>query len=77
MRLEIISPEKVFFDGTVDSVTVPGSKGSFTVLPHHAAIISTLRKGNVVYKIGKEENQLAIESGIIEVRNDIVSICIE
>ena len=49
MTLRLISPSDVVFEGTVDSVTLPGSLGSFTVLPRHAALISTLVKGRIVY----------------------------
>ncbi|MDR1055319.1 MAG: ATP synthase F1 subunit epsilon [Prevotellaceae bacterium] len=77
MTLEIISPEKVFFKGEVEIIIVPGTKGQFTVLPHHAPIISALSKGDVIYVIDDKNNRLAIESGFIEVHKDAVSICVE
>jgi F-type H+-transporting ATPase subunit epsilon len=78
MKLEIISPEKLFFKGdNIDLLKVPGEKGEFTVLPHHAPIISTLVKGYVKYIINNVENSLAIESGFIEIHNDEITICVE
>ena len=52
MHLEIITLEKVLFEGEVDSVKLPGTKGSFEALNNHAAIISTLDEGNIVVKQG-------------------------
>jgi F-type H+-transporting ATPase subunit epsilon len=45
MLLEIVTPEKVFFKGNVESVRVPGTKGSFAMRHNHAPIISTLEPG--------------------------------
>ena len=50
LRLKVISPEKVIFDGEVESLKVPGTLGSFEVLDNHAPIISSLVKGEVEYK---------------------------
>ncbi len=49
MTLKIISAEKVEFEGTVESVTLPGAKGLFQVLKNHAALISALNKGTITY----------------------------
>ena len=46
LKLRIVSPEKVIFDGDVKSVTVPGMQGSFQILDNHAAIISALVEGS-------------------------------
>ena len=47
LKLQIITPEYVIFDGEVDSVIVPGTKGQFQMLQNHAPIVSTLEKGRV------------------------------
>jgi F-type H+-transporting ATPase subunit epsilon len=50
MKLEIITPEQVYFSGEVASVTLPGKNGSFTVWENHAPIISSLGAGKISYK---------------------------
>ncbi|MDR0768635.1 MAG: ATP synthase F1 subunit epsilon [Dysgonamonadaceae bacterium] len=77
MKIEVISPEKVIYSGEADSVTLPGAAGLFTVLNHHAPIISILKKGMLTYKIGDSENTLEINSGFAEVKQNMVSVCIE
>jgi F-type H+-transporting ATPase subunit epsilon len=59
MLLEIITPEKVFFRGNVESVRVPGTKGSFAIKHNHAPIISTLEPGLI--KIIHEMNERYFE----------------
>lgn len=76
MRLEIISAEKVLFKGNVKRVTLPGSLGTFTILEHHAPLISTLTHGDVVYDAGETQKQLTIDSGVVEVLDNKVVVCI-
>ncbi|MBO7254769.1 MAG: ATP synthase F1 subunit epsilon [Paludibacteraceae bacterium] len=78
MRLEIISPEGLVFEGEVSSISVPGMYSAFTILKNHAPIISSLSEGKVVYVLmdGKE-NELFVNGGFVEVGNNVVTICIE
>ncbi|MCX4292719.1 MAG: ATP synthase F1 subunit epsilon [Prevotella sp.] len=77
LRLKIVSPEKVEFDGDVESVTVPGQLGRFEVLSNHAPIISSLLDGMVEYKTLSGTYQLNISGGFIEVQKNNVNICVE
>jgi F-type H+-transporting ATPase subunit epsilon len=78
MQLTVISPEKtVFQGGSVELITVPGKKGQFTVLENHAPIISALGKGDIIYKIDNREHSIAINSGLLEIHKNNVTICIE
>ncbi len=74
MKLEIITPEKVIFEGEITSIKVPGSKGAFTILKNHAPIISTLDDGMVIIKTKTSKTEeIKITSGIIEVKkNNII-----
>ena len=57
MEIDIISPVSKVFSGKVNSVTLPGTEGSFQILNNHAPIISTLSKG---------ELKLLLESPLVE-----------
>jgi F-type H+-transporting ATPase subunit epsilon len=73
MHLEIITPDKTIFKGEVDSATFPGTKGSFQVLKNHAAIISTLEEGKVLYKINDNISEVMVTGGVVEVlHNNII-----
>ena len=76
MTLKIISAEDILFEGEVISVTLPGAMGSFTVLRNHASLISTLVAGNIRYVEEQHEETLAINGGLVDVDNNVVSVCI-
>ena len=78
MYLEIITPDKKIFSGTINLVQVPGSKGSFAVLEYHAPIISTLEKGKIkVVERRGVESYFKISGGVIEVKDNNVIILAE
>ncbi len=77
MHLEIITPDKKVFEGEVVSATFPGSKGSFQVLKNHAALISSLDKGKVIYKTRDKENELIVNGGVVEVLNNKIILLAE
>lgn len=78
LKLKIVSPERIEFDGEVESVLVPGSQGQFEILKDHAPIISTLDKGVVEYGSFKGQKvQLEILGGFVEVQQNVVSLCVE
>ena len=77
MYLEILTPDKKIFAGNISSVRVPGTKGSFAVLEHHASIISTLEKGKIRVVEGGAESFFGISGGMIEVKDNKVIILAE
>ncbi len=78
LKLKIVSPERIEFDGEVESVLVPGSQGQFEILNDHAPIISTLDKGVVEYGLPKGEKvRIDILGGFVEVQQNAVSLCVE
>ena len=85
MHIEIVSPEATLFSGEVESVTVPGSMGSFQMLNNHAPIVSSLKEGIVKIsgkmdlddtfkdKFKKQDDNTTlfqISSGTVEMRNN-------
>jgi F-type H+-transporting ATPase subunit epsilon len=77
MRLEIISPKGTVVQTEVTQVSLPGAVGAFTVLNGHAPIISTLRKGNISYQTSTKPGDVAIEKGMVEVKENIIRIFVE
>lgn len=74
LNLEITTPTRLVVADTVDEVVAPGIEGSFGVLPGHAPFLTTLGVGIVTYRVGRDEQRLAIAGGFAEVRNDKVII---
>jgi F-type H+-transporting ATPase subunit epsilon len=77
MQLTILTPDKPVFDGTIVSVTVPGTLGAFQILKDHAPIISTLEDGKVIIQTGNEEKSIGIKGVVVEVSNNKIILLAE
>lgn len=68
MKLEIVTPNGMIFDGNVKQVTLPGSEGEFGVLANHATLVSLLQAGVIVIETtDSKEIAVAINSGYVKV----------
>ncbi|WP_118194201.1 ATP synthase F1 subunit epsilon [Albibacterium indicum] len=77
MTLNILTPDKLVFEGTVTSVTVPGTNGSFQILKNHAPIISTLSDGDVIINENNKEQIIGIKGGVVEVLDNKIIVLAE
>lgn len=76
MILKVISAENVLYTGEVDLVTLPGELGAFTVLNNHASLISTLVPGKIIYDESGVRHEIETDGGLVDIDNNIVSVCI-
>ena len=79
MKLTIITPDKLAFEGEVTAVTVPGSAGSFQILKDHAAIVSTLDDGKVIIQNSQnaDDQVILIKGGVVEVKEHNIIVLAE
>lgn len=78
MFLEIVTPDEKVFEGEVLSASFPGSDGSFQILNGHAALVSTLGKGDIKYlQEKKDEISILVDGGVVEVMNNKVNVLVE
>jgi F-type H+-transporting ATPase subunit epsilon len=74
MKIEIITPDKKLFEGSIKSAVFPGSEGSFGVLNDHAPLIGTLKAGKVEL-IDDNNNKIDFEitGGVVEIlKNKVI-----
>ena len=80
MKLNVLSPEGTVYEGEVNSVSLPGTEGPFTVLRDHASLIAALREGMIGYvteeKGGKGEGRISVKSGFVVVNRNVVTLCV-
>jgi F-type H+-transporting ATPase subunit epsilon len=78
LKFELVSPERLLLSAEVQQVTVPGTEGSFGVLPNHAPVLSTLRPG-VVEVISAEgmRERIFVRGGFAEVNPEGLTILAE
>ena len=74
IRLEIITAERVLFNDDVDVVVAPGSEGAIGVLPHHAAVMTTLNSGELRYRRQADETHFVVHGGFMDIRRDCVVV---
>ena len=71
IKLEIISPERIFFSDDVKMVTLPSYEGDMSILKHHISIITFLRPGIIkVQKNDESFDEFFVEDGTVEYFND-------
>jgi F-type H+-transporting ATPase subunit epsilon len=78
MNIVVLTPDREVFKGEITSVKVPGMGGQFQVLKNHAALVSSLAKGEV--KLSKTDGSkmvFSIEKGFIEVLNNEISLLVQ
>ena len=74
IRCEIVSQDRLVFEGDVDIVVLPGTDGEMGVLANHAPLLSTLNMGVVRVRQGETEEVFTVTGGVVEVQPDIVTV---
>ncbi len=75
--LEVVTPEKLLLSEYVDQVTAPGKEGDFGVLPGHSHFLTSLRIGELQYRIGENIQFMSVLWGFAEVNPKKVTILAE
>ena len=74
VRCEIVSQDRMVYEGDVDIVVAPGEMGEMGILPNHAPLLSTLKYGILTVRKQGLAEHFTIAGGIIEVQPDIITI---
>lgn len=74
MHIEIITPDRNIFNGEIESAVFPGADGSFGVQENHAAMVATLKEGQIKLNMGKEEELFEVKGGVLEVNHNKVIV---
>jgi F-type H+-transporting ATPase subunit epsilon len=74
IRCEIVSQDRMVFQGEADMVLLPGAEGVMGILPNHAPILTTLKYGIIEVRRSGKEEIFTVAGGIAEVQPDIVTV---
>lgn len=66
-QLEVVTPERLLVSAAVEEVVAPGSEGEFGVLAGHAHFLTTLRPGELRYRIGAAWRHVSVHWGYADV----------
>ncbi|MBR0254594.1 MAG: hypothetical protein IJQ69_01595 [Bacteroidales bacterium] len=76
IRLRIISPQKEILSVDTELVEIPGTLGRFEVLKGHAPLISSTTAGVIRYVQAGQSHEIECQAGFVEVRDNVVTVCI-
>ena len=76
-ELSIMTPERQFFSGQVEALTVTGMDGQMTVLAAHAPMVVSLSVGEISIKQDGQWRQAVNTEGFMEVLGDSVVMFVQ
>jgi F-type H+-transporting ATPase subunit epsilon len=74
IRCEIVSQDRLVWEGDADLVNIPGTDGEMGILPNHAPLLSTLKFGIINVRVGGVDQFFTVAGGVVEVQPKIVTI---
>ncbi len=74
IRCEIVSQDRMVYEGDVDIVVLPGMDGEMGVLPHHAPLLTTLKFGLIKVRAKGDEQVFTVAGGVAEIQPDIITV---
>ena len=75
LRVSVISPEAVLFEGETDSVVAPAYDGEVGILTGHAPLMALL--GNGQLRLGGVGRRFNVSGGFMQVLNNQVRVVTE
>lgn len=76
-RLQVIAPERVFYEDDVDMVELNTTEGEIGILPEHIPLTTIIAPGVLKITKGEEIKEAALHEGFMEVQKTSVTILAE
>ena len=77
LKVALISPERIVFEGAADMVVAPAWDGEIGILRGHAPMLVLLGQGRLRVTDGADEKQFRVEGGFLQVAEDVVTVLSE
>lgn len=77
IHLTVLNLKETIFDGNVESITIPGEAGEFTVLTNHVPIVTAIKQGVICARPAEESLErkyFESKGGIFEFNNNEATI---
>lgn len=74
MKLSIVTPKGLAYEGIVDYIIVQGDTGELGILEKHIPIVVPISFGFVKKVINNDESYHVISGGLLEFSNDIATV---
>lgn len=77
INLQVVTPQMLLVEESVDQVQLPGLNGELGILPGHAPLLTELGLGELSFKREGATRRLAVFEGYAEVLSDRVIVLAE
>lgn len=77
LKVSVISPERVLYEGTATGVIAPAFDGDVGILPMHAPLMTLLGKGTLRVDTPQGEQRFSVQGGFLQVVDDAVRVVTE
>lgn len=77
LKVSVISPERVLFEGTARGVVAPAFDGEMGILPLHAPLMTILGKGVLRIETAEGDRRFNVEGGFLQIVDDQVRVVTE
>ena len=77
LKVSVISPEAVLFEGETDSVVAPAYDGELGILTGHAPLMALLGEGELRLGTAGSGRRFNVSGGFLQVVNDDVRVVTE
>jgi F-type H+-transporting ATPase subunit epsilon len=74
IRCEIVSQDRIVYQGDADIVVLPGASGEMGILPHHSPVLTVLQFGVIRVRAQGEDQFFAVSGGVAEVMPEQVTV---
>ena len=77
LKVSVISPEAVLFEGEVESLVAPAFDGEVGILTSHAPMVTLLGRGTLRLGAGAGARRFTVEGGFLQVADNEVRVVTE
>ncbi|MFL5982933.1 MAG: ATP synthase F1 subunit epsilon [Gaiellaceae bacterium] len=77
LNVSVISPDKTWFEGSVDSIIAPAYDGEVGILPGHAPMMTLLGKGTLKLGADGRAGRFSVDGGFLQVVDNAVRVVTE
>ena len=78
LTVEVVSAERLLWEGQARSVSVPASDGDLGILTGHQPVLAVLRTGKIrIDAIEDQDMEMQVDGGCLSVDQDQVTVVID
>lgn len=76
-KLEIVTPDKIFYTDDVEMVVINTKRGKMGILKNHAPMFFAVIAGGIKIRKNNIDKKAFVSEGFMEVKNNIVTLMVD